>query len=88
VESCPEGEARTALDQLCDLHALSTIERHKAWYLEHDRLSASRAKAVTAAVNSLCEQLRPRAVSLVDGFGIPESWLTTEMMTDHVEGRW
>lgn len=88
VESCPDGEARTVLDQLCDLHALSVIERHKAWYLEHDRLSASRAKAVTGAVNSLCEQLRPRAVSLVDGFGIPDSWLTTEMMTDHIEGRW
>jgi acyl-CoA oxidase len=88
VESCPEGEARTVLDQLCDLRALSTIERHKAWYLEHDRLSTSRAKAVTAEVNALCERLRPRAVSLVDGFGIPDSWLTTEMMTDHAEGRW
>jgi acyl-CoA oxidase len=88
VQACPEGEPRTVLDQLCDLHALSRIERHKAWYLEHDRLSASRAKAVTAAVSTLCEQLRPRAVSLVDGFGIPESWLTTEMMTDHAGGLW
>ncbi len=88
VETCPVPEARSLLGRLCDLHALATIERHKGWYLEHDRLSASRTKALTSAVNDLCEQLRPDARRLVDAFGIPEQWLATEMMADHEAGYW
>ena len=30
-------------------------------------------------VNELCSELRPHAELLVDGFGIPDAWLTTEM---------
>ena len=51
VESCTDEDARAVLSRVCDLHVLSTIERHKAWYLEHDRLSPARAKALTALVN-------------------------------------
>ncbi|GAA2485074.1 acyl-CoA dehydrogenase [Terrabacter carboxydivorans] len=79
VESCPDARARAVLARVCDLYALSTIERHKAWYLEHDRLSPARAKALTALVNEVCSELRPHAQALVDGFGIPEGLLTTEM---------
>lgn len=79
VESCSDDEARAVLARVCDLYALSTIERHKAWYLEHDRLSPSRAKALTALVNEVCAELRPYATTLVDAFGIPEGLLTTEM---------
>ena len=67
------------LSRVCDLHLLSTIERHKAWYLEHDRLSPARAKALTARVNEVCAELRPHAQTLVDAFGIPDGLLTTEM---------
>ncbi|MEW1953465.1 acyl-CoA dehydrogenase [Terrabacter sp. NPDC080008] len=79
VESCTDEQARRLLARVCDLHILSTIERHKAWYLEHDRLSPARAKALTALVNDLCAELRPHATTLVDAFGIPEGLLTTEM---------
>ena len=79
VESCTDEEARAVLARVCDLFALSTIERHKAWYLEHDRLSPARAKALTALVNDVCAQLRPHALTLVDAFGIPDGLLTTEM---------
>ena len=30
---------QVALDLLCDLHALSTIEADRAWFMEHGRLS-------------------------------------------------
>src|SRR5690606_35904249 len=50
VEDAEEGPARDLLSRVCDLHALSVIERHKAWYLEHDRLSPARTKALTAYV--------------------------------------
>lgn len=79
VESCADPDARAVLGRVCDLHVLSTIERHKAWYLEHDRLSPARAKALTALVNEICAELRPLALILVDAFGIPDGLLTTEM---------
>ncbi|GGM83845.1 acyl-CoA oxidase [Terrabacter tumescens] len=79
VEDCTDDGARALLAKVCDLHVLATIERHKAWYLEHDRLSPARAKALTALVNELCAELRPHAVTLVEAFGIPEGLLTTEM---------
>ena len=79
VEQCPEAEVKSVLARVCDLHVLATIERHKAWYLEHDRLSPARTKALTALVNEICAELRPLATDLVDGFGVPEGLLTTEM---------
>jgi acyl-CoA oxidase len=79
VESCADPEAKAVLARVCDLHVLTTIERHKAWYLEHDRLSPARTKALTALVNEICAELRPHATTLVDAFGIPEGLLTTEM---------
>ncbi|NUO34607.1 MAG: acyl-CoA oxidase [Terrabacter sp.] len=79
VEECADDEAKTVLGRVCDLHLLSTIERHKAWYLEHDRLSPARTKALTALVNEICAELRPLATDLVDAFGIAEGLLATEM---------
>ena len=67
--------AKALLGRVCDLYALSLIEEDKGWFLEHGRISAARAKAVTAEVNRLCAALRPHARTLVDGFGIPESWI-------------
>ena len=72
VDRCEDAEVATLLDTLCDLYALSVIEADKAWFLEHGRLSAPRAKGVTAAVNDLCRQLRPSARMLVDAFAIPD----------------
>jgi acyl-CoA oxidase len=64
------------LNRVCDLHALSVIERERAWFLEHNRLTASRSKAVTSMVNELCHELRPYASLLVDAFGIPDELIT------------
>ncbi|MGZ4744953.1 MAG: acyl-CoA dehydrogenase family protein [Oryzihumus sp.] len=75
IEACTDPAARETLSRVCDLYALSTIEQDKAWFLEHGRLTPSRAKAVTAAVNALCAELRPDALALVEGFGIPAEWL-------------
>ncbi|MCD2193989.1 acyl-CoA dehydrogenase family protein [Actinomycetospora endophytica] len=74
-ESRTDPAARTLMRQVCDLYALSVIEDDKGWFLEHGRISASRAKAVTAEVNRLCQGLRPHARALIDAFGIPESWI-------------
>lgn len=60
---------------MCDLYVLSVIEEDRAWFLEHERLTATRAKTVTQEVNRLCRELRPHAETLVDAFGLADEWL-------------
>ncbi|HWD01230.1 MAG TPA: acyl-CoA dehydrogenase [Amycolatopsis sp.] len=79
LDTCPD-DARPLLTRVCDLYALSAIEADRAWFLEHGRLTATRAKAVTAAVNALCAALRPHARTLVDAFAIPEEFLAAPML--------
>ncbi|EXG79190.1 acyl-CoA dehydrogenase [Cryptosporangium arvum] len=74
VAEAPDG-LRDVLGRVCALFALSTIEADLAWFLGHGRMTPSRAKRVTSTVNELCRELRPHALFLVDGFGIPEEWL-------------
>ena len=38
-------------------------------------MSSTRAKAITRAVNGLCQGLRPHAGELVDALGIPDALL-------------
>lgn len=80
IEECRDESARALLGRVCDLHVLSTVERQRAWYLEHGRISQSQAKGVIASVDGLCAELRPQARTLVDAFGIPESWVPTELL--------
>jgi acyl-CoA oxidase len=75
VERCDDASLAPLLGQLCDLNALATIERDKAFFLEHGRMSSLRTKAVTRAINRLCVDLRPNARVLVDAFGIPDALL-------------
>ncbi|WP_370944571.1 acyl-CoA dehydrogenase [Amycolatopsis sp. cg5] len=70
------------LSKVCDLYALSSIEADRAWFLEHGRLTPSGSKAVTAAVNRLCAELRPDARRLVDAFAVPEQFLAAPMLDD------
>ena len=75
VAGLPEGDLRSALRLLCDLHALATIERDRAWFMEHGRLTSARAKAITREVNDLCRAVRPLAVDLVDAYSVPPALL-------------
>ncbi|MFR9730575.1 acyl-CoA dehydrogenase [Saccharopolyspora sp. MS10] len=81
IERCRDAETARLLDRVCDLHVLSSIEEDRGWFLEHERITPRRAKAVTEAVNGLCRELRPHAVELVEAFGIPRQWLTAPIAT-------
>ncbi len=85
IERCDDPDTRVVLDQLCTLYALSIVEEDRAWFMEHGRLTAPRAKAVTETVNSLCAELRPHAASLVDAFGLPDEWLAAPIALDTEE---
>ncbi|WP_114424447.1 acyl-CoA dehydrogenase [Nocardioides houyundeii] len=79
----PDGDNKVALNLLCDLFALTTIEADRAWFMEHGRLSISRSKAITKEVNALCRKVRPIAVDLVDAFAIPRVVLRSEELLAH-----
>ena len=83
-----DGENKVALNLLCDLYALSTIEADRGWFMEHGRLSSTRSKAISREVASLCRQVRPIAQDLVDAFAIPAEMIDAEMLepvADHVD---
>jgi acyl-CoA oxidase len=75
VAACADEALAPHLERLCDLHLLCTIEADRAWYLEHGRLSPSRAKTLTRTVNRLLNEVRADAGVLVDAFAIPDSVL-------------
>lgn len=39
-------------------------------------------------INDLCRQLRPDALALVEGLGVPESWLGSTMLEADQSARW
>lgn len=82
VLALPDGDLRTALGLLLDLHALSVIEADRAWFIEHGRLSVQRSKQVTSEIGELCRKVRPLAVTFVDGFGVPEAMLAAPDLLD------
>ena len=75
VAGLEDGDLKVALNLLCDLYALSTLEADRAWFMEHGRMSSQRSKAISREVNDLCRKLRPLAVGLVDAFAVPKEML-------------
>ena len=75
VEAAEEGELKELLGKVCALFALWHIEQDRGWFLEQHYIDATKAKAIRTQVNALLGELRPVAVSLVDGFGIPDQLL-------------
>lgn len=80
VDGCADEDTARLLGDVCTLFTLSTIEADKAWFMEHRMLSVERAKAVTRHINELCRTLRPHALTLVEGFGIPGVLLNSAML--------
>ncbi|MHA6785994.1 acyl-CoA dehydrogenase family protein [Pseudonocardia saturnea] len=80
VEATTDPQVRALLEKVLSLHALSVIEGDRAWFVEHGYLTAARTKTVVTAINALCGELRPHARELVDGFGIPQTWLDCPLL--------
>ncbi|MFT4187189.1 MAG: acyl-CoA dehydrogenase family protein [Aeromicrobium sp.] len=86
IARCEDEEAADLLRQVCHLYALSVIEEDLAWFMGHNRLSDHRAKTVTSLVNTQLEVLRPHLLTLIEGFGIPESTLGAQILVDEASG--
>lgn len=75
VNATADEKCKAILHQLCQLFALSQIEKNKGWYLEQGYMDGAKTKAIRKQVNQLCWEVRQNAVALVDAFGIPDSCL-------------
>lgn len=81
IEGISDVNCKAMLTELCQLYALSQLEKNKAWFLEEGYMEAVKTKAIRKVVNQLCWEIRPNAVALVDAFGIPESCLAAPIAT-------
>lgn len=70
-----DKDCKAMLTRLCQLFALSQMEKNKGWYLEHDYMEGVKTKAIRKMVSQLCAEVREDALPLVDAFEIPESCL-------------
>ncbi|MFE3872104.1 acyl-CoA dehydrogenase [Flavobacterium sp. ZS1P70] len=75
IQSIKDEKCREIVLKLCQLYALSQIERNKGWYLEDGYMEGVKTKAIRKMVNQLSWEIRPDAVSLVEAFDIPKSCL-------------
>jgi acyl-CoA oxidase len=76
VENTKDVGCKSVLKKLCDLFALSQIEKNKGWYLEAGYMEGVKTKAIRKLVNQLCWDIRQDAVPLTDAFNIPDECLS------------
>jgi acyl-CoA oxidase len=75
VEKTHDAGCKAVLKKLCDLFALSQIDKNKGWYLEQGYMEGVKTKAIRKLVNQLCWEVRQDAVPLTDAFQIPDQCL-------------
>lgn len=75
VDQTKDAGCKAVLKKLCDLFALSQIDKNKGWYLEQGYMEGVKTKAIRKLVNQLCWDVRQEAVPLVNAFGIPDACL-------------
>ncbi len=80
IARCEDEQATDMLRDLCSLYALTAIERDKAWFMEHNRISDDRAKSVTREINQLLVKIRPNVLAVVEGLGVPVETLGASML--------
>ena len=81
IENTKDESSKSILTQLCQLYALSTLEKNASWYLEQGYMEGVKTKAIRKAVNQLCWEIRQNAVPLVEAFNIPENCLSAPIVT-------
>ena len=75
IEKTKDAGCKAVLKKLCDLFALSQIEKNKGWYLESGYMEGVKTKAIRKLMNQLCWEVRQEAVPLVNAFNIPDACL-------------
>lgn len=81
IKSLTDGPSKKVLTTLCQLFALSQIDKNKGWYLEQGYMEGVKTKAIRKLMNQLCWDIRQEAVPLVDAFKIPDHLLAAPIAT-------
>ncbi len=82
IEACEDQAAKRMLNTLCDLYVIENLEADRAWFTDHNFMTQARSKSLTKSLNHLCTEVRPDALALVEGLGIPAEWLGSTMLED------
>ena len=72
VKNTTDAGCKAVLTKLCNLYAISQLEKNKGWYLEQGYMEGSKTKAIRKLLNQLCWDVRQEAVPLVEAFEIPK----------------
>ncbi|WP_327140107.1 acyl-CoA dehydrogenase family protein [Nocardia sp. NBC_01327] len=80
IAGIEDEAARELAGSVCDLYVYKTIEENQAWFIMHRFMSVERAKMVRRGVNELVDRLRPHALTLIEGLGVPEKMLHAAML--------
>ncbi|MFT6867241.1 MAG: acyl-CoA oxidase [Cyclobacteriaceae bacterium] len=83
VQQTDDHGCKEILTKLCQLFALSQIEKNKGWYLENGYMEGVKTKAIRREVSRLCMEIRENAVPLVEAFKIPDSCLGAPIAMDN-----
>lgn len=75
IEQVEDEDCKQVLRKLCQLFALSQIEKNKGWYLENGYMAGAKTKAIRKLVDELCWEIRKDALALTDAFAIPDTLL-------------
>jgi acyl-CoA oxidase len=81
VAAVQEPGTRRHLDRLAALYAIDRLDSDRAWFLEAGYLEPAKSRAIREQSNRLCGEVRPHAVALVNGFGIPDVLLGSVIAT-------
>ena len=73
LDASEKGEGKDLVGAVLGLYGLSTLEKHRAWYLEAGYFEPAKSEAIRREVSRRCRELAPRALELVDAFGIPDA---------------
>ena len=73
LDASEDGEGKDLVGAVLGLYGLSTLEKHRAWYLEAGYFEPAKSEAIRREVSRRCREVAPRALELVDAFGIPDA---------------
>ena len=76
VNKLKDSPTKKLMTSLVQLYALQTIEDNKGWYLESDYMVGAKTKAIRRMIAKLYQNIKPHALSLIDGFAIPDELVT------------
>jgi acyl-CoA oxidase len=82
IEGNPPGWDKRLMSRCLALFALARIEADRGWFLEQGYLNARQSQVIRNEVLELCASLANDAVTIVEAFELPSSYLDCPMLSE------